>query len=998
MNNISIKQNDTVESVFKTIYKKSPIGMGLFSSNGKLIDLNKVCIKLFGLLDKKEIKGFELFNYQNVPDQYLNKLKKGEIVKFERLIDFDLVKEKKLYKTNNSGKIWIDILFTPLFLGKKEALNYYLAQIQNISERKRIELKLSESESRLRHLVFSNPTIIYTSKISGDYGITFISENISERWGYEPNIFVENSDFWITHIHPDDVDYVLSTLSKLYKEEFLKFDYRLKLNDESYRWMRNEVQLIKDDTGSPVEAIGSIIDINEIKAIDEELKGFEEKFRIITEQSLMGICIAQNNKMQYINQTYAKIFGYSIEEMMNWDLNDVYNAIYPEDRKFALNQLAKKQDGDKSIIANYKYRGIKKSGEIIWIDNFSKPIMFKGRPADFVIIMDITKRKKVEQKIKESEEKYHEISNQYKMLLDSITDGVYALNRDWEFILVNKGAGELINMSIKDLLGHKIYEVFPDIKNTSFFKAYERVISKGKAERITDSFFIPSGQMRYYEINIYPIVEGILCIAKDVTEEKKIEERFKYLVSSNPAIIYTSKVSDDYAATFISENVKELMGYTPKDFIDNPNFWLDHIHPEDKERVLSQLSELYKKGYHTHEYRFKFEDGEYYWMRDELKLIYDEKGNPLEIIGFWIDITDRVITEQKLVESEEKFRTIAEQSLLGLSIIQEGSFIFVNQAFSNIIGYPIDEIQRWSNQDTLNVIQKEDLAYVRKKLDSRKRDDLQSMLQYQCRIKTKLGRIKWIEVISKYIIYKGNLATILSLIDISKAKRAENELKELNKLKSELISRTSHELKTPLVSIKGYTNLLLNQHNKVLDPYTISILYEIKQGCDRLESLIKDLLETSKLESKEIKLGKSEEDLTFLIRFILDIQDKMITMMEKERIYEVIMNLLSNAIKYTPSNGKILISSEKEEKNYIISIKDNGIGLTSAEKEKIFKKFGKIERYGKGLDIVSEGSGLGLYISKKIIELHGGKIWVESKGRNEGSIFYFSLPIEIKPD
>jgi signal transduction histidine kinase len=169
------------------------------------------------------------------------------------------------------------------------------------------------------------------------------------------------------------------------------------------------------------------------------------------------------------------------------------------------------------------------------------------------------------------------------------------------------------------------------------------------------------------------------------------------------------------------------------------------------------------------------------------------------------------------------------------------------------------------------------------------------------------------------------------------------------------------------------------------------------------------LIETSKFESGEIKLIKKEEDLGFLIRFcikdlkglietrkhqlILEINDEMITFFEKERIYEVIINLLSNAIKYTPKNGKITIRSEIQNRNYIISVQDSGIGLTDEEKEKIFKKFGKIERYGQGLDVVSEGSGLGLYISKKIIELHGGNMWVESDGRKKGSIFYFSLPI-----
>jgi signal transduction histidine kinase len=119
-------------------------------------------------------------------------------------------------------------------------------------------------------------------------------------------------------------------------------------------------------------------------------------------------------------------------------------------------------------------------------------------------------------------------------------------------------------------------------------------------------------------------------------------------------------------------------------------------------------------------------------------------------------------------------------------------------------------------------------------------------------------------------------------------------------------------------------------------------------------------------------------------------------MFNKDQIHEVISNLLSNAINYSPHNGIIDINSVIKDNTIIISIKDKGIGFTEDEKVKIFQKFGKINRASQGFDVISEGSGLGLFISKKIIELHGGEIWVESEGRNKGSTFYFTLPtIEI---
>ncbi len=113
---------------------------------------------------------------------------------------------------------------------------------------------------------------------------------------------------------------------------------------------------------------------------------------------------------------------------------------------------------------------------------------------------------------------------------------------------------------------------------------------------------------------------------------------------------------------------------------------------------------------------------------------------------------------------------------------------------------------------------------------------------------------------------------------------------------------------------------------------------------------------------------------------------------EKEEIHDVLSNLIMNAIKYTPPLGKIEINSAFLDDSIIISVKDTGIGFTQEQEKKIFQQFGKIERYGQGLDLGIDGTGLGLYISKRIVESHGGKIWMESEGVNKGSTFNFTIP------
>ncbi len=238
--------------------------------------------------------------------------------------------------------------------------------------------------------------------------------------------------------------------------------------------------------------------------------------------------------------------------------------------------------------------------------------------------------------------------------------------------------------------------------------------------------------------------------------------------------------------------------------------------------------------------------------------------------------------------------------------------------------------------------------------------------------------------------------------------KQHKELLKIDKLKSEFLRRISHELKTPLISIKGYANLMIELHNDKLDIEMAGIIEEISYGCFRLETLIKNLLDASKLKSSRVKVKATKEDLSFLIKFCihevesltvrrsqsikLDIYKQVFVYIEKEEIHTVLSNLLTNAIKYTPPMGKIEVKTELKNDSVVVSVSDNGIGFTEEQETQIFQQFGKIERYGQGLDLGIDGIGLGLFISKRIVESHGGKIWMESEGKNKGATFYFTLP------
>lgn len=230
------------------------------------------------------------------------------------------------------------------------------------------------------------------------------------------------------------------------------------------------------------------------------------------------------------------------------------------------------------------------------------------------------------------------------------------------------------------------------------------------------------------------------------------------------------------------------------------------------------------------------------------------------------------------------------------------------------------------------------------------------------------------------------------------------DLERLNELKSDFVSQVSHELRTPLTSIKGATKLILRGSTGAINEKQTKLLKIMNEDTDRLINLISDLLDISKLESGKIKMKKEdfnisealhqciesvqsitkEKNLKIIERF----DDNVMITADKDRIKQVVINLLSNAIKFTPADGVIELYARQVNGLSEVSVKDTGVGIPMEFHKKIFEKFQRVDN---SMTAEVQGTGLGLAICKKIVDDHGGKIWVESE-EDKGSRFYFTIP------
>jgi signal transduction histidine kinase len=288
------------------------------------------------------------------------------------------------------------------------------------------------------------------------------------------------------------------------------------------------------------------------------------------------------------------------------------------------------------------------------------------------------------------------------------------------------------------------------------------------------------------------------------------------------------------------------------------------------------------------------------------------------------------------------------------------------------------------------------------------------ILNFELRLKHKNGYFIPVSIRGSNVMTKGKLKVIGVLRDITERKKVESmmkrevkQLKELEQIRTDLINRISHEFNTPLSSIMSGSDLLLLHYKDEFSDDTVEIIDIINKGGYRLKDMVDNLIIAYRIDSDELKLILKKKNIISIIKDRIDdvmhqaqrrgvflnveLLPEILVNIDESLISKAILNLLTNAIKNTPLKGNICVKTIDHHNYLDIQIEDTGVGFTKKEKLSLFKKFGKIERYGKGLDIDIEGPGLGLYISNEIVKLHKGEILVNSKGRNKGSKFIIRL-------
>jgi len=369
----------------------------------------------------------------------------------------------------------------------------------------------------------------------------------------------------------------------------------------------------------------------ERKWAEEKLCASEQRFRDVSEST--GEYIWETDPQGHIvsvTERVTDVLGYAVTELM---VGTPFDVILPEDVPGVSQMFAQSAAGRVSF-RDMEYRVRHKSGRTVWVSSSALPLLdaagdlrgYRGTTRD------ITERKRAEEEI--------ELLSRFP---EESPNPVLRVLPDGTVVYANRSSKPLLD-SWKYTPGVRLPEVWQERIREALSSGRKCEFEETHRNTVWLFLLVPVAARGY--VNAY---------GRDITERKQANEeitqakrRLEHLVRSSPVVIYTSKASGDYGTTYVSGNVVELVGFGPSDFLDDPGVWLDHIHPEDRDRVLADMPQMFEQPSYVHEYRCRKKDGDYIWVRDEVRVLRDAQGQPIEAVGSWSDITERKRAEEEL--------------------------------------------------------------------------------------------------------------------------------------------------------------------------------------------------------------------------------------------------------------------------------------------------------------------------------------------------------------
>ena len=455
------------------------------------------------------------------------------------------------------------------------------------------EQKLSLGE-RLFHLLTETSVVVYAAKPSGDYSATFISDNVERLTGYSYKTFLRDPSFWIDHVHPDDRECVLKEVPQVFKDQYYEYEYRFHHKKGHYIWVRDEMKLITDDKGKPVEIVGYWTDITRRKQMEEDIRQRMERIRDFMESATEGF-VLMDSKFNVIdvNQYLLDQFDWKIEDARGMNVLDISTDLWESGRY-------------------EKYMEVLHTGKPCVFEDVIAPPQFGNKHLNMVafrvgrdigmIVQDVTEQKRHEQRLHETEERL-------RSLYDSIDAGIVIHDLDGIVVSANNRACEILDLTEEEMIGADLKELCKNIvdekgnridpQNHPLTKTLNTTIPV--RNQVVGTNDDPLNRT-WLLVNTEPVfdpetkkIDEVVCIFTDITEQKNIgdaleesEERYRHIFENSPIGIGISGM--DGRVITANKAMLDLMGYT-LDEVRGINLADTYVDVEDRRRLLQALNQ-----------------------------------------------------------------------------------------------------------------------------------------------------------------------------------------------------------------------------------------------------------------------------------------------------------------------------------------------------------------------------------------------------------------------
>jgi PAS domain S-box-containing protein len=798
----------------------------------------------------------------------------------------------------------------------------------------------------------------------------------------------------------------LELLDNVYKtgKSFVGTEMSLNIKDENGKLQQVYVNFIYQAFKNLQGVIEGILlfayDVTEQVTARKKVEESEEQLRIAIEGGELGTYdfYPQTGVLMWSSKTKG-LFGLPPDSEVNYDT--FLKGIHPDDkeRTYAANQKAMQIEFGGIYENEYRTIGIT-DGKLKWVRSKGKTTFDKnGKPIRFTgVTQDITKQKEVLSSLQLQ-----------SLVLEQMDEGVSVSDENGFILLTNPAEDKMFGYEAGELIGKHV-----TVQNSYQPEENKKIVNDVIAQIKEKGFWSGEWFNRkkdgspFYTYSFITKLQTdgttmFVCMQRDITEEKTAKEALAYrsalleaqneaipdailivdtkgkMISFNHHFVDLWKIPEDIVkrkddAAALQFAMTQLID--PQGFIERVNYC--YAHPDEK----ANEEVLFKDGRIIQRYG---------------NAVIGEDGTGYGWAWYFRDITESRKNEIEIKQSEERFSSLAD-SIQNLAWIAdaEGWIYWYNQRWYNYTGTTLNEMKGWGWDKVHHPDHIEEVLNFVKK--AWKKDE---PYELTFPLRRYDGEYRWF--LTRVVPIKDSNGMVTKWIgtntDIDDQKKALEQ-------KDEFISIASHELKTPVTSLKGFTQILQMKFQKESNDFAADMLSKMDKQVDKLTKLIVNLLDATKIENGQLQFSKEDFDGNDLINEIVEemqrstishkinveLCDTKIITGDRNRIGQVITNLISNAIKYSPDASDVLITSSVIESNKIkICVQDYGIGIPASKLNNVFDRFFRVT--GENRETFP-GLGLGLFISKEIIKKHNGEIYAESLD-GKGSTFCIVLPVSI---